>query len=97
MDREHRSRRALYRACHRGTKEMDWLVGRFAQAELEGMREEELHLFEHLLALADPELERLILRPGAQDGNEFSGLIKKIRHFHGLRHDALGRDGIIEG
>jgi len=29
-------RRALYRAEHRGTKELDWLLGRFARAELGG-------------------------------------------------------------
>ena len=27
-------KRALYRATHRGTMEMDWLLGRFAEAHL---------------------------------------------------------------
>ncbi|TMJ66522.1 MAG: succinate dehydrogenase assembly factor 2, partial [Alphaproteobacteria bacterium] len=36
-DVERRRRRAVYRACHRGTKEMDWILGRFAQAALADM------------------------------------------------------------
>ena len=31
-DVERRRRRAVYRACHRGTKEMDWILGRFRAA-----------------------------------------------------------------
>ena len=33
-DAETRRRRAVYRACHRGTKEMDWILGRFAERSL---------------------------------------------------------------
>ena len=36
-DAETRRRRAAYRACHRGTKEMDWILGRFAEAALPAM------------------------------------------------------------
>ena len=36
-DIEIRRRRAAYRACHRGTKEMDVVLGRFAQARLAAM------------------------------------------------------------
>ena len=38
-DLEIRRRRAAYRAHHRGTKEMDWLVGRYADAHLAEVRE----------------------------------------------------------
>src|SRR6185436_18374500 len=53
-DVETRRRRAAYRACHRGTKEMDWILGRFAQAALQGMSADGLGVFERLLALPDP-------------------------------------------
>ncbi len=36
-----RHRRALYRAQHRGTKELDWLLERYAEARLGGNRGEE--------------------------------------------------------
>ena len=32
-----RRRRAAFRASHRGTKEMDWLMGRFADARVADM------------------------------------------------------------
>ena len=32
-----RRRRAVFRASHRGTKEMDWLIGRFAESRVAGM------------------------------------------------------------
>ncbi|MET0381295.1 MAG: succinate dehydrogenase assembly factor 2, partial [Methyloceanibacter sp.] len=32
-----RRRRALWRATHRGSKEMDFLLGRFAEREVEAM------------------------------------------------------------
>lgn len=80
-----RRRRALYRACHRGTKEMDWLLGRFARASLAAMSDRELTAFERLLGLPDPEVERWIMhheapRPAGQIG-EF---IVRLRRFHGL-------------
>ena len=53
-DIEIRRRRAAYRACHRGTKEMDLILGRFAQARLSRMTLRELDDFERLLALPDP-------------------------------------------
>ena len=34
QDIDSRRRRAAYRASHRGTKEMDWILGRFADAAL---------------------------------------------------------------
>ena len=42
-------RRVLYRAEHRGTKEMDWLLGRFAQHSVPGMDVATLDQFEALL------------------------------------------------
>ena len=61
-----RHRRALYRAQHRGTKELDWLLGRYAEAHLAAMAEPELATFERMLALrkADVDLKhRMITLP----------------------------------
>ena len=38
-DVESRRRRAAFRATHRGNKEMDWLIGRFAQADSTATRQ----------------------------------------------------------
>ena len=83
-DLEMRRRRAAYRASHRGTKEMDIILGRYAEARLPGMQNPELDAFERFLALPDPTLT-LWFSHGATsaDAGEFSGLIDVLRAYHG--------------
>ncbi len=81
-DIEARRRRAAYRAWHRGTKEMDWLLGRYAAAVLPGAGSETLDRLERLLALPDPELHRWILSPRLAESTEFADLIASLRRFH---------------
>jgi antitoxin CptB len=79
-----RRRRVIYRASHRGTKEMDWMLGRFAASAVAAMSEEALTAFESLVALPDPEVERMLLDPRAAPAGELAGLIAQMRVFHGL-------------
>ena len=81
---DHRRRRALYRATHRGTKELDWLVGRFAEARLPRMPEDGMDVFERFLTVADPQLHAWILAPQHLDQSAFLGIVLDIRAFHGL-------------
>jgi antitoxin CptB len=83
-DVERRRRRAVFRAGHRGTKEMDWLIGRFAEARLAGMPQEGLAAFERLLLVPDPELHDMILYPEIAPAGEHAELICALRAFHGL-------------
>lgn len=83
-DIETRRRRAAYRANHRGTKEMDWLLGRFGDAQLAGMCDPELAIFEQLMALPDPELQSWILSGEPRAQNDLTDLVGRIRAFHGL-------------
>jgi antitoxin CptB len=85
-DVETRRRRAGYRATHRGNKEMDWLVGRFAHARLAQMPLELLAAFERLLLLQDPVLYDMIMHPEVQPPGEHALLIAELRAFHGLGH-----------
>lgn len=82
-DIEARRRRAVFRAGHRGTREMDWLLGRFAQARVEAMNPDELSDFEELLALPDPDIEGWLIH-GAQPLPEGSlgELVATVRQFH---------------
>ncbi|MYZ47314.1 succinate dehydrogenase assembly factor 2 [Propylenella binzhouense] len=52
-DLDLRRRRALYRAWHRGTREMDLILGRFADARIGRLDEAELAEFEMILDLPD--------------------------------------------
>lgn len=83
-DVESRRRRAAFRATHRGNKEMDWLIGRFAQARLAAMPLEALTAFERLLLVPDPNLYDMILHPEVAAAGEHAGLIAELRTFHGL-------------
>ncbi|TBW36975.1 succinate dehydrogenase assembly factor 2 [Siculibacillus lacustris] len=53
---EPRRKKALFRAWHRGTKEMDFVFGTFADAHLAGLGEADLADFERLLDVGDQEL-----------------------------------------
>jgi len=81
---DQRRRRAAYRALHRGTKEMDWLLGKYAEARLEAMDDGELNEFERFMALPDPELQGWIMTGGLAPTSELHGLVERIRAFHGL-------------
>ncbi len=47
-------RRLRYRSHHRGTKELDVLLGRFADHQLDAMTHDQLVTYEALLAVEDP-------------------------------------------
>ena len=80
---DERRRRAAFRAKHRGTKEMDWLLGRYAESRLPTMSDADLAEFEQLLAWPDPDLQGWLMAAAPHVGT-FEGLIGRIRGFHGL-------------
>lgn len=79
-----RRRRAAFRAGHRGTKEMDWLLGRFADAHVHAMASDVLEEFERMLEMPDPLLHDMIVYPEIEPAGEFAELVRRLRTFHGL-------------
>jgi antitoxin CptB len=79
---EIRRKRALYRASHRGTKELDLILGRYARARVPGMDEAGLSEFERFLALPDPDIDLWIRDPSAPAGIAASAA--DVRAFLGL-------------
>jgi antitoxin CptB len=55
-DLDPRRRRVLFRAWHRGTREMDLLLGRFADAEIADLTDADLDVFEQLMEVPDKDL-----------------------------------------
>jgi antitoxin CptB len=51
-----RRKRLLFRCWHRGTREMDLILGRFADSEIAALNEAELVQLERLIELPDPDL-----------------------------------------
>ena len=57
-----RRKRLRYRAWHRGTKEMDLILGPFADANVEHFDTAELDRLEALMSEEDPPLLKWVLR-----------------------------------
>lgn len=83
-DLDLRRRRALYRAQHRGTKEMDWLLGRYAEAHLSGMDGGALTQFEQFITISDVELQTWFLYPEQVKDRAYDDLVAAVRVFHKL-------------
>ncbi len=79
-----RRRRAVYRARYRGTKELDWMLGRFADARVLDMSPDELTVFEELLSMPEPDLQKWLMDGIGYEGSALTGVINDVRAFHGL-------------
>lgn len=77
---EIRRKRALYRAHHRGTKELDLVLGRYASERVPTMDEARLAAFEQFLALPDPEIDQWLRGGNAPEG--IAGAVADLRVFH---------------
>jgi antitoxin CptB len=79
-----RRRRALWRATHRGTKELDILIGSYAAARLDNMDAAELTRFEEFLTRQETELQALLLAPGVAGDVPYADIVNAVRAFHGM-------------
>ena len=73
-----RRKRLRYRAWHRGTKEMDLILGPFADANVESYGQAELDRLEALMDEEDPPLLKWVMgqeEPPANVDREFLALV----------------------
>lgn len=84
-DLDLRRRRCLFRAGHRGTKEMDWLFGKYAAAMLPGVDAAGMAFWEELVLIPDPQLYDWIMGAEAPPDARVAEVIAGIRRFHGMR------------
>jgi antitoxin CptB len=78
-----RRRKLLFRAWHRGMREMDLIMGRFADRMIEELGESELGAFEQLMELPDRELLALITGEAHVPPSLDTELFRRLRDFHG--------------
>jgi antitoxin CptB len=76
-----RRKRLLFRCWHRGTREMDLILGRFADAEIAGLSDEELFQLEHLIEVPDPDLYAAVSGNAALPADCATGLLDRIKSF----------------
>src|SRR5712692_261996 len=83
-----RRKRLLFRCWHRGTREMDLILGRFADAEIANLSDDELAEFEYLMDVPDPDLYAA-LTGNVPPAPEFaSRLFDRIKSFRSADHGA---------
>ncbi len=59
-DRERRLKRLKYQSWHRGTREMDLILGQFADARLSSLSDADLDEYTALISLPDTQLYKWI-------------------------------------
>jgi len=79
-----RRKRLLFRCWHRGTREMDLILGRFADAEIGILAELELKQLEDLIGLEDPELYPAFVGDTQLDEQHRTPLFERIKQFRNL-------------
>lgn len=83
-ERETRLKRMKMRAWHRGTKEMDIILGSFADAHLSGMDDAELDHLDALMEENDQDLYQWVSGQ-AEPPARFAGLVETIAASAGVR------------
>ncbi|MGX1097870.1 FAD assembly factor SdhE [Amorphus sp. MBR-141] len=77
-----RRKKLLFHAWHRGTREMDLLLGRFADATIGELSDDEIGAFEALMEVPDPDLYAWIAGQADVPANWDDRLLRKIIAFH---------------
>jgi antitoxin CptB len=76
-----RRKRLLFRCWHRGTREMDLILGRFADAEIANLSEHELAHLENLMDVPDPDLYAALTGNVLPPPEYASDLFARIKSF----------------
>ncbi len=77
-----RRRRVLFRSWHRGMREMDLVLGRFADAEIAGLGGCELDEYERLLEAEDRDVFGWLTGEAEPPSSYDTSLLRRIRAFH---------------
>lgn len=71
-------KRLTFRSWHRGTKEMDLLLGSFADRHAPGFSAAELEQYEEILGYSDPDLYNWISGIEAAPANLMTPVLEKL-------------------
>jgi antitoxin CptB len=84
-----RRKRLLFRCWHRGTREMDLILGRFADAEIADLSDSELDELERLVEVPDPDLYAALIGDEPLAADEYAGpLFDRLKRFRVVDHGA---------
>jgi len=77
-----RRRKLLFRSWHRGMREMDLIMGRFADATVTQLTQDELAEFEQLMEVPDRELLAWITGEADVPPDYDTALFRRLREFN---------------
>jgi antitoxin CptB len=77
-----RRRRLLFRSWHRGTREADLIMGRFADAHIGGLSDTELDDYEHLLDALETDLLAWLTGVSVVPAEHDTPMLRRVRDFH---------------
>jgi antitoxin CptB len=79
---DERRRKLLFRSWHRGIREMDLVLGRFADVHLTALSETELDEYETWLDLPDQQIFAWVNGAEAMPHEIDTPLFRRLCHFH---------------
>ncbi len=82
-----RRKRLLFRCWHRGTREMDLILGRFADAEIGSLSDDEMDQLERLIEVPDVDLYAALTGDRTLDPDLAGSLFTRIRAFRPVDED----------
>jgi antitoxin CptB len=82
VDLDPRRKKILFRAWHRGMREMDLIMGRFAEQRLDAMGDAELDTFELLIEVPDRDLLAWITGREPTPVNYDTAVFQALKAFH---------------
>ena len=85
LDRDARLRRLRFRAWHRGIKEMDLILGHFADEVLDSLAESEVDEFESLISVEDTTLYNWVTGRENVAPEHDTALLARIRTFQHMK------------
>ncbi len=81
-DLDPRRRKILFRSWHRGTREMDLIMGRFADARIGELTDAELDDFERLIEVPDRDLFAWVTSKADTPANYDTTCFRSLKTFH---------------
>ena len=89
---ENTRKRLIFRSWHRGTREMDLILGSFANAYVPGFGEDELAAYDRVLQNPDPDLYNWISGREPVPAAEQSPVMTQVLEHHYASARATGSD-----
>jgi antitoxin CptB len=88
-----RRRRLLFRAWRRGVREMDLIVGRFADVHIDKFDDAGLDDFEHLIEAGNVELYAWVTGTESAPANYDTAVLAQLKAFHARSATQNAKEG----